>query len=245
MLTNDGDLAARLTHPRHGVTRVYEAQVLGVPDDHDLERLAKGIVIDGRRTEPAEVSCWRTDATPTIAHCRSRFAKDAIARCARCARPSAIRSTRCAGRDRTAARCAAESRLLAGPDADEVERLRRRRRDAAGPKLEAQEPGSATALSTAQSSDADRLAAQWTDPHSVARSTRSASSLPRLRLLERQQLLGRRLLDQRSAPRGRALPPCPRPSADRPDRSGRSESGIPSSSRRGTAGRRPACGRRS
>ncbi len=56
ILTNDGDLAARLTHPRHGVERVYEARVLGVPDAHDLQRLARGIVIDGRRTQPAAVS---------------------------------------------------------------------------------------------------------------------------------------------------------------------------------------------
>src|SRR5437899_3162799 len=55
LLTNDGDLAARLTHPRHGVARVYEARVLGVPDAHDLDRLARGIVVDGRRTEPAEI----------------------------------------------------------------------------------------------------------------------------------------------------------------------------------------------
>ena len=55
LLTNDGDLAARLTHPRHGVARVYEARVLGVPDERDLERLARGIVIDGRRTAPADV----------------------------------------------------------------------------------------------------------------------------------------------------------------------------------------------
>src|SRR6059058_5286328 len=55
LLTNDGDLAARLTHPRHGVARVYEARVLGVPDAHDLDRLGRGVVIDGRRTEPAEI----------------------------------------------------------------------------------------------------------------------------------------------------------------------------------------------
>jgi len=55
LLTNDGDLAARLTHPRHGIARVYEARVLGVPDAHDLARLARGLVIDGRRTGPAEV----------------------------------------------------------------------------------------------------------------------------------------------------------------------------------------------
>jgi pseudouridine synthase len=55
ILTNDGDLAARLTHPRHGVPRVYEARVLGEPDAHDLSRLSKGVSIDGRRTEPASV----------------------------------------------------------------------------------------------------------------------------------------------------------------------------------------------
>ena len=55
LLTNDGDLAARLTHPKHGIARVYEARVLGVPDPRDLERLAKGVVIEGRRTERAGV----------------------------------------------------------------------------------------------------------------------------------------------------------------------------------------------
>jgi 23S rRNA pseudouridine2605 synthase len=55
ILTNDGDLAARLTHPRHGVARVYEARVLGVPDAHDLDRLARGMTIDGRRTQRAKI----------------------------------------------------------------------------------------------------------------------------------------------------------------------------------------------
>jgi 23S rRNA pseudouridine2605 synthase len=55
LLTNDGDLAAHLTHPSHGVARVYEATVAGVPDAHDLQRLARGVIIDGRRTAPAEV----------------------------------------------------------------------------------------------------------------------------------------------------------------------------------------------
>lgn len=55
ILTNDGDLAARLTHPRHEVPRVYEVEVAGVPDDHDIARISKGVIIDGRRTEPARV----------------------------------------------------------------------------------------------------------------------------------------------------------------------------------------------
>jgi 23S rRNA pseudouridine2605 synthase len=56
LLTNDGDLAARLTHPRHGVERTYRATVAGVPDDGALRRLREGIALDGIRTLPADVS---------------------------------------------------------------------------------------------------------------------------------------------------------------------------------------------
>src|SRR5918992_1696627 len=55
LLTNDGDLAAALTHPRHGVERTYEARVAGMPDDRALEKLRKGVPLDGRRTLPAHV----------------------------------------------------------------------------------------------------------------------------------------------------------------------------------------------
>jgi 23S rRNA pseudouridine2605 synthase len=69
ILTNDGELAAQLTHPRHAVPRVYEARVLGVPDAHDVKRLSKGLIIDGRRTQPARVAVLHTgsdDATLEI-----------------------------------------------------------------------------------------------------------------------------------------------------------------------------------
>ena len=59
LLTNDGDLAARLTHPRHGLERVYEARVRGVPDAGALKRLARGVLLDGRRTAPATVTLLR------------------------------------------------------------------------------------------------------------------------------------------------------------------------------------------
>jgi pseudouridine synthase len=55
LLTNDGDLAARLTHPRHGVERTYEARVAGIPDQDAMDRLRHGIPLDGRRTMPANV----------------------------------------------------------------------------------------------------------------------------------------------------------------------------------------------
>jgi 23S rRNA pseudouridine2605 synthase len=55
LLTNDGDLAAMLTHPRHEVERTYEAHVAGVPDEDAVDRLRRGIPLDGRRTQPADV----------------------------------------------------------------------------------------------------------------------------------------------------------------------------------------------
>ena len=56
LLTNDGDLASKLTHPRHGVERTYEARVSRMPDEHAIDRLRRGIALDGRKTLPAEVS---------------------------------------------------------------------------------------------------------------------------------------------------------------------------------------------
>src|SRR5687767_10240852 len=60
LLTNDGDLAARLTHPRHGVERTYEARVSGMPDARAVERLRTGIPLDGHRTLPADVMVLNT-----------------------------------------------------------------------------------------------------------------------------------------------------------------------------------------
>jgi pseudouridine synthase len=55
LLTNDGDLAAMLTHPRHGIERTYEARVAGMPDERAVERLRTGVPLDGRRTLAADV----------------------------------------------------------------------------------------------------------------------------------------------------------------------------------------------
>ncbi|MDX6599700.1 MAG: rRNA synthase, partial [Gaiellales bacterium] len=55
LLTNDGELAARLMHPRHGVEKTYEATVRGAVTAATAARLAAGIELDGRRTAPARV----------------------------------------------------------------------------------------------------------------------------------------------------------------------------------------------
>ena len=81
LLTNDGDLAARLTHPRHGVARTYEARVAGVPDEHNVERLRAGIPLDGRRTLPADVELLtRGPAGPAKAGRDGRDKRDSVLR---------------------------------------------------------------------------------------------------------------------------------------------------------------------
>lgn len=55
LLTNDGQLAYRLTHPKHKVTKVYEALVQGIPDKTKLQKLRVGITLEDGLTAPARV----------------------------------------------------------------------------------------------------------------------------------------------------------------------------------------------
>jgi 23S rRNA pseudouridine2605 synthase len=55
VLTNDGELAHRLAHPRYEVEKVYEAEVEGEPSDDALTRLAEGVELDDGPTAPARV----------------------------------------------------------------------------------------------------------------------------------------------------------------------------------------------
>jgi 23S rRNA pseudouridine2605 synthase len=55
LLTNDGELANRLTHPRYGVDRTYRATLRRAPSERDLDRLRRGVELDDGRTLPARV----------------------------------------------------------------------------------------------------------------------------------------------------------------------------------------------
>ena len=59
LLTNDGDLAHRLAHPRYGVPKVYEAEVEGSPSADALEKLRAGVELDDGMTAPAEARVIR------------------------------------------------------------------------------------------------------------------------------------------------------------------------------------------
>ena len=55
LLTDDGRLAHRVTHPRWKLPKTYLVQVEGVPDEAALEQLRRGVMLKGKRTAPAEV----------------------------------------------------------------------------------------------------------------------------------------------------------------------------------------------
>ncbi|HEY5100610.1 MAG TPA: pseudouridine synthase [Gaiellaceae bacterium] len=55
LLTNDGQLAHRLAHPRYGIEKTYVAEVDGEPTDATLRALADGVELDDGRTAPARV----------------------------------------------------------------------------------------------------------------------------------------------------------------------------------------------
>lgn len=55
LLSNDGDLVHRLTHPRHGVRKAYEVKLSGTPTEAQLERLRRGVRLDDGMTAPARV----------------------------------------------------------------------------------------------------------------------------------------------------------------------------------------------
>jgi 23S rRNA pseudouridine2605 synthase len=66
LLTNDGELAARLMHPRHGVEKTYEATVVGAVTAETAARLAAGVELDGRRTAPARVRVLRASGRQSV-----------------------------------------------------------------------------------------------------------------------------------------------------------------------------------
>jgi len=55
LLTNDGELANRLTHPRYEVEKAYRVELLRPPAEGDLRRLARGVELEDGMTGPAEL----------------------------------------------------------------------------------------------------------------------------------------------------------------------------------------------
>lgn len=55
LLTNDGDLAYKLTHPKHDIFKTYHAKIKGVPDQNQLKNFRHGLVIENKKTKTAHI----------------------------------------------------------------------------------------------------------------------------------------------------------------------------------------------
>src|SRR5438874_8139303 len=60
LLTNDGDLAYKVSHPTHGSVKTYHVKVRGVPEERLVEKLRRGITLEGKRTLPCGIDRIRT-----------------------------------------------------------------------------------------------------------------------------------------------------------------------------------------
>ena len=65
LLTNDGDLAARVTHPRFGVVREYMVKIRGDLNEDEAQRLRAGAVVDGHHVKPLSAVRARKSAGGT------------------------------------------------------------------------------------------------------------------------------------------------------------------------------------
>jgi 23S rRNA pseudouridine2605 synthase len=79
LLTNDGDLAARVTHPRYGVVREYQVKIRGDLDEGQIRQLRSGAVVDGHHVQPLAAdrlrkaaggasTWWRVEVTEGRTH---------------------------------------------------------------------------------------------------------------------------------------------------------------------------------
>ncbi len=66
IMTNDGELAYRLTHPKHEIYKTYRARVAGILSNEKAARLRKGVDIGGFVTSPAKVSIIKGSGHSTI-----------------------------------------------------------------------------------------------------------------------------------------------------------------------------------
>lgn len=66
LLTNDGDLAQRIQHPSFEVNKTYLAQVTGRPSLEKIKNLEQGILLEGRRTSPAQLKVMRSSSRDSL-----------------------------------------------------------------------------------------------------------------------------------------------------------------------------------
>lgn len=76
LLTNDGELTARLTHPRYEVPKTYRAEVAGRLDEATLERVRRGVWLSEGKTAPAQATIIYRRPQSTIVEITLREGKN-------------------------------------------------------------------------------------------------------------------------------------------------------------------------
>ena len=66
ILTNDGDFAERLAHPKHEMIKTYEATVKGIPKSKALAAFRSGLVIDGHCTAPCDIEIIKKEPNAKV-----------------------------------------------------------------------------------------------------------------------------------------------------------------------------------
>lgn len=61
ILTNDGDFTDKMIHPRNEIDKVYVARLKGLATKENLRPLTRGLVIDGKKTQPARYNIIKVD----------------------------------------------------------------------------------------------------------------------------------------------------------------------------------------
>ena len=66
LLTNDGDLTCRLTHPRHEIPKIYHVTVKGTLDEPTLKKLSSPLVIDGYKIQPVKINVIKKEPSQAL-----------------------------------------------------------------------------------------------------------------------------------------------------------------------------------
>ena len=76
IITNDGELTYKLTHPKHNVEKTYVALVRGIPSNDKLDKLKKGIKLEEFTTAPAKVKIIETKGPNAVLEIKIREGKN-------------------------------------------------------------------------------------------------------------------------------------------------------------------------
>lgn len=87
ILTDDGDLAFRLTHPKNEISKTYLVRIEGTVSESELNKLRGGVELDGKMTGKSNVRIVET--VKSLPNCTSPLPKEEIVRCAVCSNVSA------------------------------------------------------------------------------------------------------------------------------------------------------------